>query len=212
MLLYWSDNHWRHYLSPSLNLLYTSVWSTQQLCVMTRIFVFVLLNATHTQDLYWKTQTVSQKSVHYSTHCSSPTASRLQLKGSHAKSMMLVPWTKVGMTPSGSLPVLLSSNTAILPPGPLSGTATLSGLAAIQCCLKNKSTTPKKFQVIKNLKYLLLYVLFIHAFLFLVPLPQNFTFHHIQFPVFENAGYSFIYGYLSCLITPSSSKPQNITK
>lgn len=42
---------------------------------------------------------------------------------------MLVPWTNAGMTPSGNLPVLDSSNTAILPPGPLKGTATRSLLA-----------------------------------------------------------------------------------
>jgi hypothetical protein len=42
---------------------------------------------------------------------------------------MLVPFTNVGITPSGSLPVLLSSNMAIFPPGPLSGTAALIGFA-----------------------------------------------------------------------------------
>lgn len=47
---------------------------------------------------------------------------------------MLTPLTSDGMTPSGSLPGVLSSKTAILPPLPESGTATRSGLAVKKNC------------------------------------------------------------------------------
>lgn len=76
-----------------LNLLYTSVWSTQQVGVKT-CYLYSTVQDTLGISLESPTavlSTISQKSVHHSTHCSSPTASRLQSKGSHAKSMMLVP-------------------------------------------------------------------------------------------------------------------------
>ena len=54
---------------------------------------------------------------------------RLWSKGSKAKSMTPVPLIRTGVTPSGILPGFEVSNTATLPPGPVSGKAMRSGFA-----------------------------------------------------------------------------------
>lgn len=68
------------------------------------------------------------------------------------------------MTPSGSFPVLPSSKMAIFPPGPLNGTATLSGFAKMGFCYyKWKSGGFEEFTVesITFTRYLTAYVAYV---------------------------------------------------